>query len=135
MPFKRLMTAPVGSGLPEAIRQGAGLLTNVSRVAVATDANATLSVASIAGGYVQYTGFTAGRNLTADTGANYAAAFPDMDIGDSYQFMVSITTAFAGTLVAATGTTISGRATVLANTWNILTLTKTGAATFDLNVA
>lgn len=103
-----------------------GLIPNV----ISADANATLTVANISGGAVVFTGFTAGRNLTLDTAANYLAAFPWMDIGDSITIVLSITTAFAGTLVTATGMTLAGRAAVPASsTCSLLTLTRTGAAT------
>lgn len=104
---------------------------------LAADANTTLSVANMSiGGVVIFTGFTAGRNLTADTAVNYAAAYPDMDIGDSKHWVVSITTAFAGTLVAAAGVTLVGRATVPASSTHVdLYLTKTAAAAFNLTVA
>lgn len=120
--------------LQRPMRAGDGSTDAIGLTIVAADANATLSASGVAGGGFQYTGFTAGRNLTADTGANYAAAFPDMDIGDSKKFLVSITQAFAGTLVTATGITLAGKATVVASGLGTLLLVKTAAATFTLNV-
>lgn len=120
--------------LSRPMRAGDGSTDAIGLTILATDAGVTLTASGVAGGGFQYTGFTAGRNLTVDTGANYAAAFADMDIGDTKKFLVSITQAFAGTLVAATGTTLLGKATVPASALGTLLLTKTGAATFSVNV-
>lgn len=118
-------------GLNRVMRQGDGIL-NPSISVVATDANAVLSAAQVAGGVIQFTGFTAGRNLTTDTAANYLLQFPEMDIGDAMQVIISITTAFAGTFVAGAGVTLAGRATVPANTTSHSYLIRTGAAAFTL---
>lgn len=113
-------------GTPVAARQGAGLLFNILPIVSAADANQTLNVAMMQSGLVQFTGFTAGRNLTTPTGALISAAFPEMDIGDSLSFIVSITTGFAGTWVAGDATvTLAGRATVLANSFQIVVVTRT----------
>lgn len=118
-------------GLNRVMRQGDGIL-NPSISVIATDANAVLSAAQVAGGVIQFTGFTAGRNLTTDTAANYLLQFPEMDIGDSLQLLISIITAFAGTFVAGTDITLAGRTTVPANSTVQCYLTRTGAATFTL---
>lgn len=98
---------------------------------IATDANATISASQIAGGVIQYTGFTAGRTLTTDTAANFAAAFPEMDIGDAIGFTVSVVPAFAGTWAAGAGVTITGRTTCPASSGVTVYLVRTGAATFN----
>ena len=102
-----------------------GLLGNVECAVVAADANATLTAAQIAGGAVQFTGFTAGRNLTTPTAALILAANPGMDVGDSILFLVSVVPAFAGTYVAGTGVTLAGRATTPASSWSLVIITKT----------
>lgn len=116
-------------GLIRNARVGDGLISHPAVTAIATDAADTVTVDKIAGGVIQYTGFSAGRNLTTDTAANIIAAFPNLDIGDTLELIVSITTAFAGTWVAGAGVTLAGRATVLANTQQTVIITKTGAAT------
>lgn len=135
MSFKRLMLASAGSSLPTNSRQGDGILNAVSRVAIAADANAVLTVEQISSGYVQFTGFTAGRTITPPTAALILAAFPDMDVGDTFQFMVSCVAAFAGTWQVATGLTLSGRATTPASSWSMITITKLTATTVELNVS
>lgn len=115
-------------GLIRNARVGDGLISHPAVTVVTADANDTVTVDKIAGGVIQYTGFSAGRNLTTDTAANIIAAFPNLDIGDTLELIVSITTAFAGTWVAGAGVTLAGRATVLANTQQTVIITKTGAA-------
>lgn len=115
-------------GLARNARVGDGLISHPAVTVVTADANDTVTVDKIAGGVIQYTGFSAGRNLTTDTAANIIAAFPNLDIGDTLELIVSITTAFAGTWVAGAGVTLAGRATVLANTQQTVIITKTGAA-------
>lgn len=101
---------------------------------ISADAIDTLTVARIAGGVLQYTGFTAGRVLTTDTAANILAAYPEMDIGDAYLFKISVTTAFAGTFSAGTGVTLKGKPTVPANSNVDVYIVKTSATTVDWNV-
>lgn len=116
-------------GLSRNSRAGDNPLSSRLLVTSAADANATLTVATMAGGLVQFTGFTAGRNLTMDTAANIIAANPWMDIGDSFEVDISITTAFAGTYVTAAGVTLAGRATAPASVISKIIVARTGAAT------
>ena len=117
------------NGLTRNARVGDGLISHPAVTVVTADANDIVTVDKIAGGVIQYTGFGAGRNLTTDSAANIIAAFPNMDIGDTIELMISITTAFAGTWIAGASVTLAGRATVLANTTQVVIITKTGAAT------
>lgn len=132
MSFVRAIVQDVG--LSRASRVGDNMPFNPSLQVVATDANDTLLAAEIAGGAVQYTGFTAGRVLTTDTAANILAAFPMMDIGDSIILVVSIVTAFAATYAAGAGVTLAGRATTPASSWSMILITKTGVATVTWTV-
>lgn len=115
-------------------RQGDGITAAISVEEVTADANATLTVAQISKGAILYTGFSAGRTLTTPTAALILAAFPSMDIGDSYSFIVSIQDAFAGTWVAGTGVTLGGRATTPASSFSWVVLEKTSATTVLCNV-
>lgn len=119
-------------GLQRPARAGDGAISALLPTVVTTDANTTLTAAQMAGGVVQYTGFTAGRTITTDTAANILAAFPQLDIGDSVEVIISITTAFAGTWVAGTDVTLAGRATVVANTQQTVLFTKTSATAVTL---
>lgn len=131
MPFKRIIIQE--AGLSRVMRAGDNW-DNPSISTVTTDANATITAAQLAGGVVQYTGFTAGRTLTTDTAANILAGFPEMDIGDSYGFSVSIVPAFAGTFAAGTGVTLAGRATCPASTSVTVYVTRTGETTVKWTV-
>ena len=102
---------------------------------VAADAVDTITVDKIASRFLQYTGFTAGRNLTTDTAVNILAAFPDLNIGESIVMIVSCVAAFAGTYVAGAGVTLAGRATTPASSFSYITITKTAAATVTWRVA
>ena len=106
------------------------MLGNPDPTAIATDANLTLTIDNIAGGAVQFTGFSAGRTITTPTAIQLAAAAPDMDIGDSIILIVSVIPAFAATWAAGVGITLAGRATVAASSWNLVQIVKTGAAAF-----
>ena len=132
--FKRVQVAS-GSALPYPSRQGVGLFAAVSISIVATDAAVTMTVAQMAGGMVQYTGFSAGRVITTPTAALILAAAPDMDIGDSFQIIVSVVPAFAGTYAAGTGVTLSGRTTTPASSWSVVTVIKLSATTVEWNVS
>jgi hypothetical protein len=134
MLFKRVNFS-TASGTTAPMRQGDGMLGAISPVIVATDTNLTLTVAQMAGGMIQYTGFTAGRTLTTPTAALILAAAPDMDIGDSFQLLISVVPAFAATWAAGAGVTLLGRATTPASSWSIVTVIKLSATTVSWNVS
>ena len=131
MGYKRVIIQD--AGLSRNARVGDSVL-NPLITSIATDAAATLDVAKIAGGVIQYTGFTAGRVLTTATAADILAAFPEMDIGDSISLVVSCTAAFAGTYAAGTGVTLAGRATTPASSYSLIYITKTSATTVTWTV-
>lgn len=116
-------------------RQGDGFHgMNVDLEVIAVDAAATLTVAQLSKGGVQFTGFTAGRNITTPTAALMLAAWPDMDIGDTYVVAISCVAAFAGTYVAGAGVTLAGRATTPASSWSLIQIKKLSATTVEWRV-
>lgn len=115
-------------------RQGDGVLAHVQMSTIATDTNLTLTVAQISGGAIRFSGFTAGRNVTTPTAALILAANPDMDIGDTFSLIVSVTPAFAATWVAGTGVTLTGRATTPASSFSWIVVEKTSATTVTWHV-
>jgi hypothetical protein len=119
--------------LSRAARSGDTILNPVIST-ITADAIATITAAQIAGGVVQFTGLTAGRAFTTDTAVNILAAFTGMDVGDSISFLVSITTAFAGTWGAGAGVTLAGRATTPASSYSLIYITKTSATTVTWTV-
>ena len=128
----RALVQDVG-GLMRSARNGDTILNPVITT-VTADAVDTITVAKIAGGVVQYTGFSAGRALTTDTAANILAAYTALDVGDSISLVVSITTAFAGTYAAGAGVTLAGRATTPASSYSLIYITKTSATTVTWTV-
>jgi hypothetical protein len=118
----------LNGGLVKRSVAGDGFVANPIVAAIAADANVTLGVADIAGGAVQFTGFTAGRNITTPTAAAILASAPDMNVGDSFVIAISVVPAFAGTYVAGVGVTLAGRATTPASSYSLVVVTRTGAA-------
>lgn len=119
-------------GMERQARAGDGWIANPLITSNATAGNLTISTAAIAGGVARFTGAAGAVTYTTDTAANLAAAFPDMDIGDSLVFTVVNTAAQAATIAGGNGVTaIAGNLVVNATSKNFA-LVKTGAATFDL---
>lgn len=135
MLFKRVDHMSMYNTVPGKSGVGTGLFANIKPTAVATDSAVTMTVDQMAGGMVQYTGFTAGRAITTPTAALILAAATDMDIGDSFSFIVSVVPAFAGTWTAGTGVTLAGRATTPASSWSIVTVTKLSSTTVEWRVS
>lgn len=124
----------VDAGGMQRVGRGGDVVFSRQLAAIATDANLTLAYASIAGGIVQFTSFSAGRTVTTDTAANILAANPQMDIGDSIEITVSCLAAFAATWAAGTGVTLAGRATTPASSSTQVLITKTSATTVTWTV-
>jgi hypothetical protein len=131
---RSVLTDGLNGGLPKRASPGDGFHANVIVAPNATDANLTLAVTEMFGGAVQFTGFTAGRNVTTPTAAQILAAAPDMNIGDSFVIKVSVVPAFAATYVAGVGVTLLGRATTPASSVSDVVITRTGAATVSWRV-
>lgn len=134
MLFKRIL-ATNSAGLPQVSRQGLGIVANVDITSKTTNADHTLTVAEMAGGMVYYSALSAGRTVTTPTAALILAACPDMDIGDSFSFIVSIQDAFAITWAAGADVTLVGRATTPASSWSFITVTKLTATTVQWHVS
>lgn len=128
--FLRAMV--MDNGLARAARQGDGLLSARTPISMAADANSVIGAAQISGGLILRSGATAARTDTTDTAVALLAAMPFMDIGDCYEFTVSVQVAFAITLAGGTGVTASGNLVIAANGDNVFLLQKTGAATMNL---
>lgn len=127
MLFKRAVITSSGQELNSRAFAGSGMIENVSITTIATDANLTLTTEQLAGGAVRFSSFSAGRTVTTPTAALILAAAPDMDIGDSFSLLISVTPAFAATWAAGTGVTLAGRATTPASSNSYVVVTKTSA--------
>lgn len=120
------------NGLPRKARAGDGLLTAAKVTTQTTDSNQVISLSAILGGVYVRSGTNTSRTDTTDTAANLIAAMPNMDVGDTYMFIVGNTT--ASTLVVAGGASVtaSGNLSVLTLTSKMFILTKTSATTMTL---
>lgn len=131
MLFKRPLIES-GTVMLAKMRAGDGFLGNPVITEKTTNADHTITVAEMSTGVLYYSALSAGRAVTTPTAALILAAAPDMDVGDSFCFLVSIQDAFAITWVAGTGVTLSGRATTPASssTWIVVTKTSGTAVTW-----
>ena len=127
MLFKRAQITSYGNELVQRAAVGSGVLDNVT-IAVAPDSATTLTVTQMSGGAIVCTP-TAGRSYTTPTAALILASAPDMDIGDSFAFTLSVLAAFAITWVAGSNVTLAGRPTVPASSNATIIVTKTSATT------
>ena len=118
-------------GLARKSRAGDGLLTAAQRTVNASAGAQTISVAQILGGVAVFTGAASAVTYTSATAADLIAAMPDMDIGDTYMFVLSNTAAQAATIAGGTGVTASGNLVVNA-TAKMFLLEKTSATTMNL---
>lgn len=92
----------------------------------------TLTAAALVGGVITRSGSTAAFTDTTDTAANIIAALPNAQIGESWNLSLVNTTAFAETVSAGAGVTVSGIATPLpgnATADFLCTYTAAGAVT------
>lgn len=118
-------------GLARKTRAGDGLLTAAQRTVNSGAGAQTISVAQILGGVAVFTGAAGAVTYTSATAADLIAAMPDMDIGDTYMFVLSNTAAQTATIAGGTGVTASGNLTVNA-TAKFFLLEKTAATTMNL---
>lgn len=119
-------------GLARLQRAGDSLNINpLIPAAVLADSAQTISTAQLLNGLYIRSGMTAGRTDTTDTAVNILAALPNMDVGDSFTVLISVTVAFALTLAGGTGVTMGTKTAVPASGSGILILTRTGAATMS----
>lgn len=137
MGFTRVLISG-DSKMPHPMRAGDGLVSNFRIKAYAAEADATLTVTDVAGGLIfQGTTLTSDVVYTLPTAALLAAAFPEMDIGDAYSFIVTNSQVGAFDVVIAVGTDITAvgannTLSVPPQSSRVFTLVKTAAATFDL---
>lgn len=134
MLFKRPLIE-AGTVMPAKMRAGDGFLGNPVITEKTTNADHTITVAEMSTGVLYYSALTAGRGVTTPTAALILAAAPDMDVGDSFCFLVSIQDAFAITWAAGADVTLRGRATTPASSSTWIVVTKTSSTTVDWFVA
>lgn len=79
---------------------------------ISTVGAGTLTAAGITGGLITRSGSTAAYTDTTATAAQIIAAMPNANVGDAFEFSIKNTVAFAETLAAASGVTLSGLSVV-----------------------
>ena len=104
---------------PVIVSDTLSIVTTKTAVALA-DAAATLTAAQMVNSGIFTITPTAARILTTDTAANIIAALPRNQVGTWFKFAVVNLAAFAVTLAAGTGVTLSGVASVnnVSGTWH-----------------
>jgi hypothetical protein len=95
------------------------------------DAAVTLTPGQILGGIIAGATLTVGRAYTMPLAATFAAAVPEMSIGDTFLLLVN---ALGNTITMTTNTgwTLTGTLTVATATSRFFLITRTGAATFAM---
>lgn len=132
MSFVRPIVRRAGS-LNSPARPGDGWMAMPRRTNTATDSNNTISAAAILGGIYSRSGTNTSRTDTTDTAANILAAMPDMNIGDTYMFMVAnLTGTNPITIAGGDGVTASGNLSVVALTTKWFLLEKTSATAMTM---
>lgn len=102
------------------LASGADVVYTTSAATSGTTATAALMVGGAGTVVLNMTGtLGAGANLTTDTAANIIAALNNPVIGLSYTLRIinSSSAAFSWTVVAGSGVTLTGTATIAQNTW------------------
>lgn len=129
MPFVRNIVRQTG-GHREA-RSGDGLCAHLKPVVVATAGALTIGVDAILQGAPTFTGAAGAVAYTFPIATLLLAALPDMDIGDTYTFIVSNAAAQVATLTTAAGITLTGNVTVNADS-RICVLEKLSSTTVGI---
>ena len=119
------------TGLQRPARIGDGFMANPLITTIATAGSLTMPVAGVLGGILQYTGAAGAVAYTLPLAADLIAAMPDMDIGDSYMFVMVNTAAQNATITTNTGITLSGNSAVVNASRAFIVLTKTSSTTMN----
>ncbi len=117
-------------GMMRKARIGDGWMAEPLINTVATAGNLTLTVAAVLAGVAQFTGAAGAVAYTLPLATDLIAAMPDMDIGDSYVFVIQNTAAQAATVTTNTGITLTGNVVINAAS-KFVVLTKTAATTMN----
>ena len=105
----------IKKGMEQSMRNGDGFLDNPLVTTVATAGDLTIGLSAMLGGICVFTGAAGAVAYTTPTAAAIIAACPDMDIGDTFKFILTNTAAQVATITAGAGVTIAGIATANAN--------------------
>jgi len=125
------------NGLARVARKGDGPSLNLGASKLTTVGAGTLLAALLSSGLLLRTGPTGAYADTIDTAAHIDTAFPNLQVGDTFDVFYSNSVAFASTITVAAGITLQTAAAnnvVAASTGRLLHFEKTGAGAYDLYV-
>lgn len=129
MGFMRSMVRE--AGVEREAKQGEGMLAHVKWGLVTTAGNLTLTVPQVLGGIAAFSGAAGAVAYTLPLATDLIAAMPNMDIGDTYTFIISNSAAQNATITTNTGITLSGNGAVVNAGFKILVLEKTSSTTMN----
>ena len=124
--------------LLQPLRQGDGYVANCSPTNFKTESDEDITIAMLSGGKVlQGLTLTSDVTYTLPLATIIADEWPEMDVGDAYEFYVGNNQAAAFDVIVAvdTGITAVGtnnNLTIAPQSGKMFTLVKTAAATYDL---
>lgn len=101
----------------EEMSSGTGTGVQTTNTAVTGTVGGTLTAAAIVGGIITRTGPTAAYTDTTDAAAAIIAAMNSQIVGNSWALRLINDTAYAETVAAGTGVTLSGNTIVPPNSW------------------
>lgn len=113
-------------------RDGDGLMAFFDPQIMNVDAASTITVANMAGGLIIRTTAATNRIDTTPTAAAIIAAYPEMDVGESFIVTISNQTAVTITIAGGAGVTASGNLVIAATSMRLFMFTKTSATTMTL---
>ena len=103
-----------GANNVQAAGPGNCVLDQTQAFPITTVGTGVLSAAGILSGIIERTGPTGAYADTLETADNLLAAAPELSAGDSFEFLVRNTVAFANTVAVAEGAELSGSNTAIA---------------------
>lgn len=109
----RAQLRTMGAETPQA--SGYRPLSGRRRIADATAGNITIPVAALLAGWLDRSGPGAGYADAFPSADAILAAVPELSLGDSFEFWISSSVAFANTVTAGTGITLAGTTAVAAS--------------------
>jgi hypothetical protein len=119
-----VMTVSTSAVVISASEKVASSITAAGQIygAIAVNTNAglvgsTLTAGQLVGGVIMRSGPTAAYTDTTDSAANIVAAIPNPQVGTAFRLRIVNTVAFADTIAAGAGVTLSGTTAIAASTY------------------
>lgn len=126
------LTPTNGTGIVTVEADGGGTGAFPVNTAITTVGAGTLTAAAIVGQQITRSGSTAAFSDATDTAAAIVAAIPHAEVGQSFYLTITNLTAFAETITAGGGITLSGFTIVPANSSGLFLVTLTSLAAVSI---